>query len=300
VELANQVDILGQQAWRDIGGKGQFYNYYAPKVDQYSRENRHGDELFEAMSSTWFHRKLKGEVLDLPNKGRTDLHIEALGKAVNEYKQVEEDLIAWLAGKQGGEVTAAQMRAEALIQLTTLRRLAGECKVKGIIAHVADILDNEPGGIFLVAEHRKVMEDLIIGLGKYNPTAVWGGLSDAEKAWEVDQFTSGKSRVLIGQVTAAGVGLTLHGDGINHKVVVAQLPWTPADLKQAEDRLHRIGQTHDVDVEVALCAMEGHWTIDERLWGMLEQKNFDSGLITDGHGTFLLSEVQEGLLDSYR
>jgi SWI/SNF-related matrix-associated actin-dependent regulator 1 of chromatin subfamily A len=299
-ELVNQVDILGQGAWRDIGGKGQFYNYYAPKVDQFSRTNAHGDELFEAMSSTWFHRRLKNEVLELPNKGRTDLHIEAQGPAIREYKQVEEDLIAWLAGKQGGEVTAAQRRAEALIQLTTLRRLAGECKVKGIVAHVSEILDNEPGGIFIVGEHRKVMEDLVIALGKYEPTAVWGGLSDAEKAWEVDQFNSGKSRVMVGQVTAAGVGLTLHGDGLNHRVVVAQLPWTPADLKQAEDRLHRIGQTHDVDVEITLAAMEGTWTIDERLWSMLEMKNYDSSMITDGHGEWLLSDIQEGLLDSYR
>ncbi len=99
---------------------------------------------------------------------------------------------------------------------------------------------------------------------------------------------------------AAGVGLTLHGGGINHRVVVAQLPWTPADLKQAEDRLHRIGQTHDVLVEVALAAIEGIWTIDERLWAMLEKKNFSSTTITDGQGEWLLSEVQDALLDSYR
>ncbi len=300
VELVNQIDILGPGAWRDIGGKGQFYNYYAPKVDEYARENRHGDELFRAMSGSWFHRKLKGEVLDLPNKGRTDLHVEAMGPAVKEYKQVEEDLIAWLAGRQGGKVTAAQMRAEALIRLGTLRRLAGECKVKGIVEHVKELLEEQPGGVFIVAENRRVMEDIALALGKYNPTMVRGGMSDAQKAAEVDLFCSGKSRVMVGQITAAGVGLTLHGNGINHKVVIAQLPWTPAELKQAEDRLHRIGQTHDVDVEVALCAMEGHWTIDERLWGMLETKNFDSTQITDGLGEYLLSEVREGLLDSYR
>jgi hypothetical protein len=300
VELANQIDILGQAAWRDIGGKGTFYSYYAPKVNEYARENAHGDELFEAMSSTWFHRKLKHEVLDLPNKGRTDLHIEGQGRAVAEYIAAEDDLIEWLAGKQGGKVTAAQMRAEALIRLTTLRRLAGECKIKGVVTHVKEMLDETPGGVFIIAEHRKVMEDIAILLSKYNPTCVWGGLSDKQKSEEVDRFCSGESRVMVGQITAAGVGLTLHGGGINNRAVVAQLPWTPADLKQAEDRLHRIGQTHDVNVEIALCAIEGRWTIDERLWGMLESKNFNSTTITDGHGEFLLSDVQEGVLDSYR
>jgi SWI/SNF-related matrix-associated actin-dependent regulator 1 of chromatin subfamily A len=129
---------------------------------------------------------------------------------------------------------------------------------------------------------------------------VRGGQGDATKQAEIDDFVSGKSRVLIGQVTAAGVGLTLHGNGLNHRVVVAQLPWTPADLLQAEDRLHRIGQTHDVMVEIGISNIDGMLTIDERLWNMLEAKYFASKTITEGEGEWLLDEVQDGLLDSYR
>jgi hypothetical protein len=33
---------------------------------------------------------------------------------------------------------------------------------------------------------------------------------------------------------------------------------------------------------------------------MLESKNFNSSLITDGEGTFLLNDIQEGVLDSYK
>jgi SNF2 family DNA or RNA helicase len=116
----------------------------------------------------------------------------------------------------------------------------------------------------------------------------------------MDAFNSGRSRVLVGQVIAAGVGLTLHGNGKNHRVIIAQLPWTPADLKQAEDRLHRIGQTHDVIVEVCLAAIEDRWTIDERLWNMLEAKNFTATTVTDGVGEFLLTDIVEGVLDTYR
>jgi len=106
--------------------------------------------------------------------------------------------------------------------------------------------------------------------------------------------------VLVGQITAAGVGLTLHGDGRNHRVVIVQLPWTPADLKQAEDRLHRIGQTKDVHVEIALCAIDNIWTIDERLWNILEAKNFNTTSAIDGDGEFLLAAAQDSLLDTYR
>lgn len=300
-ELASQIDVLGDGAWKDIGGKGTFWHHYAPKIDAWgTRTNRDGASLFKAMSGSWFYRKLRSEVIDLPLKGRSPVALEGRGRYVREYKAAEADLIAYLAGKQDGKVTDGQRRSEALIRLNVLRRLAGYVKVEATAEHVIELLENEPGGVFIVAEHNEVIDNLLIKLAKYNPTTVRGGQSDATKQAEVDDFNSGKSRVLIGQVNAAGVGLTLHGDGINHRVVVAQLPWTPADLTQAEDRLHRIGQTHDVMVEVGISNIEGTLTIDERLWNMLEHKYFNSRTITEGEGEWLLDEVQDDLLDSYR
>lgn len=300
-ELASQVDIMGDGAWKDIGGKGTFWNHYAPKVDRFgSRANHDGASLFKAMSGSWFFRRLRDDVLEMPNKGRTPVALECSGKYVKEYKHAEQDLIDYLAGKQDGKVSDGQRRSEALLKLGYLRRLAGYAKVQAVADHVKDILDSEPGGVFVVAENKQVIDDLMLKLSKYNPTTVRGGQSDTTKQAEIDDFVSGKSRVLIGQVTAAGVGLTLHGNGLNHRVVVAQLPWTPADLLQAEDRLHRIGQTHDVMVEVGISTIDGTLSIDERLWGMLEAKYFNSKTITEGEGEYLLDEVQEGLLDSYR
>lgn len=300
-ELATQIDLMGNGAWKDIGGKGIFWNHYCPKIDRWGgRGNKDGAELHQAMVNSWFFRRLRADVIDLPSKGRTSVALDGQGKYKRDYLKAEEDLIAYLSGEQDGIVTDGQRRAEALIKMTTLRKLAGYAKVDAAVEHIKDILDSEPGGVFVVAEHRDVMDRLLMKLAKYNPTTVQGGMSDAEKADNVDAFNAGDSRVLVGQITAAGVGLTLHGGGINHRVVVVQLPWTPAELKQAEDRLHRIGQTHDVMVEVGLCAIEGSWTIDERLWGMLESKNFAASTITDGQGEFLLSAVQDGLLDSYR
>ena len=183
---------------------------------------------------------------------------------------------------------------------TTLRRLAGISKVKGLVAHVKEVLDEVPGGVFIVAEHKPVIDGLMHELAKYNPVSVRGGMTDSAKAHAVDAFTSGASRVMVGQVTAAGVGLTLHGDGQNHRVVVAQLPWTPAELRQAEDRLHRIGQINDVEVEIAMASIDGRWTIDERLWGQMESKAFAAGEMIDGEGEVLLEAIVDGVLDSFR
>lgn len=299
-ELVMQLDILGPDAWKNVGGKGKFFTHYAPIVDARfgTRKSENGAELHASLVSSFFFRRLRGDVLDMPAKGRTALAIDSDGKAKRDYIRAEDDLIQWLA-EEGLNFKGAE-RAEALVRLTTLRRLAGASKVKGIITHVKEILEEAPGGVFVVAEHKDTIDAIMAGLSKYNPVAVRGGQSDKQKSDNVDDFCDGTSRVMVGQITAAGVGLTLHGGGLNHRVIIAQLPWTPADLRQAEDRLHRIGQTNDVEVEVCMAAIEGRWTIDERLWGQLEAKAFAAGEIADGEGEVLLEEVVAGVLDSYR
>lgn len=299
-ELAKQIDILGGSAWKDIGGKGMFWGHYAPAVDRFgSRGNHDGEDLHKKMTGSWFFRRLRDSVIDMPAKGRSSIALEGTGKAARAYRRMHDDIIQYLAEQNGG-VTIGQRRAEALIRLTAMRKAAGEAKVPAAVSHIKEILDSEPGGVFVVAEHGDVIDGLIAGLRAYSPTTVRGGMSDARKQAAVDAFNNGDSRVLVGQITAAGVGLTLHGNGLNHRVVVVQLPWTPADLKQAEDRLHRIGQTNDVHVEIALCAIDGIWTIDERLWSVLETKNWDTGATVDGEGEYLLSSAQDSLIDTYR
>jgi SNF2 family DNA or RNA helicase len=107
---------------------------------------------------------------------------------------------------------------------------------------------------------------------------------------------------MVGQIISAGTGLTLTGNGVNqnYRGVIAQLPWNPASLKQAEDRLHRISQTLDVHITIPLCHIEGCETIDERLWSVLEEKAFSTGILIDGQGEVLLEQIQNGVLDSYR
>jgi SNF2 family DNA or RNA helicase len=144
------------------------------------------------------------------------------------------------------------------------------------------------------------MESLSEELSKYGVVEFNGRMDDNMKAESIRAFNSGEARVMIGQIKSVGVGLTLHGDGRNHHVLITQLPWSPSDLTQVEDRLHRIGQINDVTVEVCLASIDGSWTIDERLWGLLESKAFSAGEIVDGKGEYLLEEIQDSLINTYR
>lgn len=304
MEIANQVKILGDGAWEDIGGKGQFFSRYAPKVDSWGgRGSFHAEELNGVMSDTWYFRRLRDDVEDLPAKGRSFVGIEATGKGKRDYLKAEADLVAYL--KEEMKNWSFDSRAEALVKLNTLRRLAGVSRAPNVAQHVKEILDEDgdEGGVFIVAEHKDVIDTLMIKLLKYNPVTIRGGMSDKERTEAMDEFNSGEARVLVGQITSAGTGFTLHGDGRNHRVVFAQIPWTPAEVRQAEDRLHRIGQTNEVFVELTgaiIPEAQGGTSIDERLWNTLERKAFSMGQVTDGEGSFLLEEAQSDILDSYR
>ena len=68
----------------------------------------------------------------------------------------------------------------------------------------------------------------------------------------VTQFQTDPSvRVAVLAITAAGVGLTLTAA---RTVFFSEMFWTPGSLIQAEDRVHRIGQTGSVLIKyVGIC-----------------------------------------------
>ena len=306
-EFVGQFNVLGSEAWRDIKGKGNFYTKFCPKVDSWGKRGKANlGEFNSLLTDSFMVRMLRSQVLpgfrdgdeNQITKGRDAILFNCSDKYAQDYKRAENDLRSFLAGE--GRDTRGYDKAEALVTLNVMRQLAGMTKLNPTINHAKSVLDNVAGGVFVVAEHSEVLDRLALGLSAYNPVTISGRTSPKEKERAVDAVTTGKTRVLVGQVKAAGVGLTLHGDGLNHRVVVAQLPWSPADLLQAEDRLYRHGQTHDVDVEVCLSAIDGMWTIDERLWSLLESKQFDTEEILDGEGNYLIYDPTDNILDGYR
>lgn len=82
-------------------------------------------------------------------------------------------------------------------------------------------------------------------------------------------------RVAILAIKAAGVGLNLTAAQL---VLFAELSWVPGDIKQCEDRAHRIGQKHLVNVQF-LLAKE---SIDDIIWRTIQNKLENVGQVLDG------------------
>jgi SWI/SNF-related matrix-associated actin-dependent regulator 1 of chromatin subfamily A len=78
--------------------------------------------------------------------------------------------------------------------------------------------------------------------------------------------------VFVGQIKAAGVGLTLTKAEI---VIMNSLDWVPGTHEQAEDRAYRIGQKETVNIYYMLIDD----TIDTLVWHILNEKKKVIGTI---------------------
>lgn len=127
-----------------------------------------------------------------------------------------------------------------------VRRLAGENKIFPAAAHIKGLLEEKPK-VIVFAHHKSVIGGLLQYLVSYNPLTITGSTSATMRQRAVDLFqTSPTHRVIVCNIQAAGVGITLTAADV---VVFVELDWTPGNMKQAEDRAHRIGQKNNVLVQ---------------------------------------------------
>ena len=225
---------------------------------------------------TCFVRRSKADVLpQLPAKRQVAVAVALANE--REYRQAEDDVIAWLREqpldlRELEAKVAAAKRAERLAQLNTLRRLAARGKSAAAMTWIEDFLaSDEPLVVF--AGHREV-QDLLL---ERFPDALHllgrdtiGAREDAVRA-----FQAGEGQLLVCATRVAGQGITLTRAS---NVAFLDLEWTPATHDQAEDRCHRIGQRDAVTAWYLLAAK----TIDETMLDLIEAKRRVVGAVTDG------------------
>lgn len=126
-------------------------------------------------------------------------------------------------------------------------KVASACaKVKTTCELAAEVAD-EGHQVIIFTDHLKSLYEMYEILGGASSKSsfacelIHGQVSMDRRSLSVDRFREGKSQILIATIGAASVGLNLQ---FCHYMIFNDYPWVPADLKQAEKRIHRVGQTH--------------------------------------------------------
>jgi SNF2 family DNA or RNA helicase len=156
-------------------------------------------------------------------------------------------------------------RAEALSQMNALIQLAVQGKMKESVAWIKDFIEND-NKLVVFTWHQKTMDTLCEAFKKEKHVKIDGRVSAAKRAEAVEQFQQDEdTKLFFGQITAAGVGITLTAAS---NVAFIEYPWSPGLLTQAEDRCHRISQ----EDSVTIWNLVAHETVENSRVRLLEEK----------------------------
>jgi SWI/SNF-related matrix-associated actin-dependent regulator 1 of chromatin subfamily A len=162
--------------------------------------------------------------------------------------------------------------------------------------------------IVVFAHHRDVVSEIAAGFEDAAVTLTGEDTPEARQA-AVDRFqTDPACTLFVGSIRAAGLGLTLTASA---HVVFAELDWVPANMTQAEDRTHRIGQRESVlvqhlvlqdslDSRMARMLIKKQRVLDEALDSGAGQTLFDADTLAapdSGRGDDLASDLIDAAID---
>lgn len=162
-----------------------------------------------------------------------------------------DQLMNDLQAANGDPARIADILQAAAPFMPTVRRITGILKAPLVADFVTSELEGGVDKMVVFALHKQVIATLhdTLARRKYRPVVLAGGVSAQARQAAIDSFQSDPGvRVFIGQITAAGTGITL--TAASH-ALFAEMSWVPADNAQAAMRVHRIGQQNAVLVRLA-------------------------------------------------
>lgn len=226
--------------------------------------------LHQLLAEHVWTRRTKADVLpQLPAKLRALHHVTPDPAAIRAaHADLDDTIDTWLERHPAPtDEQISELVADALPFISQLRRATGLAKVPAAVDWIGTHLDGAPDDPLIVwTIHRDVTSALADQIATDRPDTrvrtLDGATTHDARAEAVDAYQAGHVDVLIAQIVAAGVGLTLTRGST---ALFAETDWTPANVVQAEDRQHRIGQTRPVQITTLIA----EHTLDARIHAVL-------------------------------
>lgn len=256
IEIWTTLSWLDPVAWRSFWGFAQKY-CGASKANGWDMSGATNlKELNEKLRSTVMIRRLKKDVLkELPPKVRQIVELPASAAVIEKERKslakmgIDIDkLVTAAEAHESFEAGVASLKVSpvAFDQISKIRKETALSKLGACIEFIQDSLD-AGHKLVVFAHHVEVVDKLVAGLAEYNPVKVYGSTAMKDRHAAVHKFQNDpKCGIFVGNIQAAGVGLTL--TAASHGIFV-ELDWVPGIVTQAEDRMHRIGQQDSVLIQ---------------------------------------------------
>jgi len=241
-------------------------------------------------------RRLKSVVLDLPKRTINMVRLDMEND--EEYREADADFLKYLKNRGFSHKVEKAKKAEAITKMNALLMLAARHKARPVVKWCQRYLAENPGKKIIVFAVNKLMIDVLYRrILPGQAVAIDGSVPSSKRTAIVSQFqTDPDTRVFVGNITAAGVGITLTAAQCT---VFAQLPWKPSSVLQAQDRAYRIGQEQEVE-QFFLVVPD---SIEEKLCKAIQTKQNIADSILEGKPSQtmdLFTLLKESELAPYR
>jgi len=200
-------------------------------------------------------RRLKEEILDLPDKIITPIFLELNS---TEYKKEVGEYLDW------AEENSNQSLSIQLNKLMKIRQLIAHEKLPSTYEFIDQCLEQDKKVIVFT----NFTDPLMQIWSKYKKIAVplYGQMKKEQRQESVDKFQNDpKTKIFVSNIVAGGVGITLTEAEV---VIFNDLSFVPATMSQAEDRAFRIGQKKNVSCLYPIFDN----TIERIIYNIVERK----------------------------
>jgi SWI/SNF-related matrix-associated actin-dependent regulator 1 of chromatin subfamily A len=201
-------------------------------------------------------RRMKNDILDLPEKIVTPVFVELSSKMYDE--ELEEFTRISTDKKNDETITVTLNRLMKIRQLIAYEKIPYTC----------ELIDKfvEQGKKVIVFTNFTMSLDMLHDKYKKISVTLDGRMNKDKRQENVDRFqTDDKIKVFIGNIKAAGVGITLTAAEV---VIMNDLSFVPADHAQGEDRAYRYGQKNSVLVYYPVFEN----TVEKIIYNILQKK----------------------------
>ena len=234
-------------------------------------------EEIEETLDTMMLRRLKDEVLDLPEKTLINEYVEMSREQASVYDGVHKSI----------DITKIKMANNPLAELIRLRQATGYPQIlvndkvdSAKFDRMEELVDDAVANgkkVVIFSNWTQVTNPAFERLSKkYKGVMITGETKDSDRQKYVDEFqTNNRVKFIVGTIGAMGTGLTLTAGTVE---IFLDEPWNMALKEQAIDRCHRIGQNNNITVYTLLCKN----TIDERINTLVEKKGQMAEILVDG------------------
>ncbi len=235
----------------------QGYQFTAGKRKVWNVTGASNLEELRDRTSKQILRRLKEDVLDLPDKIISPVYLRLKSK---EYEELMGEYYDWFDNKKE-ESSSLTVQFSKLMKV---RKVIANEKTKQTIEFAENIIE-QGKKVIIFTNFTDTLQTIYQHFGKQ---AVYldGSCTKPHRQHAVDEFQDNeKIKVFVGNLKAAGVGLTLTAAEV---VIMNDLSFVPAEHAQAEDRAYRYGQKSNVLVYYPLYEN----TIEGAIYDILNRK----------------------------